>query len=192
MQSLGTLLLLASTAVHNATIVPPEARPEPTPSYDRLRCGIDFESFRIAANVLGQDLSPSIQGRELTFELHGCGGTHSRLIFGPSTETGAIFCVNPALNAVVGDAELWGLCYIEVGIGHENAVYIYPIDANHNGVIADDTGKVVHGEGSWMACNNRATLDWLDVSNDVQVLAYKAPDQKTLAECVDVELVLRK
>ncbi|KAF4922181.1 hypothetical protein CGCVW01_v005467 [Colletotrichum viniferum] len=138
-------------------------------------------SFRLAANVTGLDLNPSVQGQELTyipnddcvapiyFAAPGSGATFYTtdqnvgvVNFNGGSSPGAGMIVTPGGTATVPSSNVVEL----------------QCSASTTGVTVGATGLQYDG-GAWMACPRDGAI----------VLSFKQAGQRTLASCADVQLL---
>lgn len=138
-------------------------------------------ALRLSANVTGLDISPSLQGQELTYvsnadcqadivfapagqgaTFYATGQTVGVTHFSDDSSPGAGMVVTPGGTATVPSANVVGL----------------RCGASTTGVSVTPSGLQYDG-GAWMACPRDGAV----------VLSFKQAGQRTLASCGDVQLL---
>ncbi|KAF2964709.1 hypothetical protein GQX73_g8862 [Xylaria multiplex] len=145
--------------------------------------------FRLVANVVGADLSPSVQGNGVAFNPYGCRGP-----LHVATKVGGIpWYFNGTANALVnlghwggyetyagvivtpgGTATMPSNNRVEVGCNQTTPELRFSNDA---------VPHLTYGDGAWMACPGEVLGDDYSIR-----LTYKKPGQLTLEGCADIEL----
>ncbi|KAI1365168.1 hypothetical protein F5Y08DRAFT_304637 [Xylaria arbuscula] len=148
--------------------------------------------FRLVANVIGADISPSVQGNGVAFNPYGCVGPLNVA----SNAGGTPWYFNATSSSVVLPGH-WGGYETFAGVvvtpGGNNRVEVgcnqttpggFRFDVATDGMNDDDlVPHLSYGDGAWMACPGAVLGDDFSIR-----LSYKEAGQSTLEGCADVEL----
>ncbi|KAI0547072.1 hypothetical protein F4679DRAFT_555738 [Xylaria curta] len=147
--------------------------------------------FRLVANVIGADISPSVQGNGVIFDPRGCVGP----INIASNLGGSPFYFNGTSNGVVLPGH-WGGYEASAGlvvtpggsatVPSNNRVEVRCNQTTPLGFAVEAGDPVPHllyGDGAWMACPGEVLGDDYSIR-----LSYKKAGQITLKGCADIEL----
>ena len=141
--------------------------------------------FRLVANVVGADISPSVQGNGVAFNPYGC--------FGPlnvATDVGGTpWYFNGSSSGVVLPGH-WGGYETFAGMvvtpnDNKNRVEVgcNQTTPGLRFVAGDPVPHLSYEDGAWMACPGKVLGDNYSIR-----LSYKKAGQSTLEGCADVEL----
>jgi hypothetical protein len=155
------------------------------------------ETFRLVANVTGLDTVPTMQGRELTYNLTS--PCHANLILAPAGQTGAGFYTTSSTTGVAHLPDSNSPAGLVVQPGGTATVPSLNIvqavcadDAGTQGVVVAPAAGLGWGlwyeTGSWMACPASAWDVQAQLGGDAVVLSYKQAGQRTILGCADVDL----
>ncbi|KAK1508382.1 hypothetical protein CTAM01_02168 [Colletotrichum tamarilloi] len=139
-------------------------------------------TFRLAANVTNFDLTPSIQGQELTYI--STADCTANVVFGPAGQGAEFYATGNTVNVahLSGDdsSPLAGLIVTPGGTATVPSLNTVQLQcgAGTSGVGVVD-GSLQFEDGFWMACPR----------NDSVVLSFKKAGQRTLLGCADVQLL---
>ncbi|KXH42933.1 hypothetical protein CNYM01_12973 [Colletotrichum nymphaeae SA-01] len=139
-------------------------------------------TFRLAANVTNFDLTPSIQGQELTYiSTADCA---ANAVFGPAGQGAEFYATGNTVNVVhlSGDdsSPSAGLIVTPGGTATVPSLNTVQLQcgAGTSGVgVVDDS--LQFEDGFWMACPRNGSV----------VLSFKKAGQRTLLGCADVQLL---
>ncbi|KAI3552324.1 hypothetical protein CMEL01_02556 [Colletotrichum melonis] len=139
-------------------------------------------TFRLAANVTNFDLTPSIQGQELTYI--STADCTANVVFGPAGQGAEFYATGNTVNVahLSGDdsSPSAGLIVTPGGTATVPSLNTVQLQcgAGTSGVGVVD-GSLQFEDGFWMACPR----------NDSVVLSFKKAGQRTLLGCADVQLL---
>lgn len=142
-------------------------------------------TFRLSANVTGLDITPSIQGQELTYATYvSDADCQADLVFGPAGQ-GATFYTTGEMVGVEhfsgGSSPGAGMIVTPGGTATVPSLNVVELrcSASTTGVSVTLNGLLQYSGGAWMACPRDGAV----------VLSFKQAGQRTLAGCADVQLV---
>lgn len=142
------------------------------------------DTFRLSANVTGLDITPSLQGQELTYATYvSDAGCQADIVFGPAGQ-GATFYTTGDMVGVhhFSDSSSPGAGMVVTPGGtatvpSSNVVELQ-CSASTTGVSVTSAG-LQYGGGAWMACPRDGAV----------VLSFKQAGQRTILGCGDVQLL---
>ncbi|KAK1639938.1 hypothetical protein BDP81DRAFT_185535 [Colletotrichum phormii] len=139
-------------------------------------------TFRLAANVTNFDLTPSIQGQELTYTpTPDCA---ANVVFGPAGQGAEFYASGSTVNVAHLSAEdsspSAGFIVTPGGTATVPSLNTVQLQrgAGTSGVEVVD-GSLQFEDGFWMACPRNGSV----------VLSFKKAGQRTLLGCADVQLL---
>lgn len=139
------------------------------------------DTFRLSANVLGLDITPSLQGQELTYVVND--DCRANIIFAPAGQGTTFYTTGEmvGVNHFDGDSSAGaGMIVTPGGTSTVPSLNVVELQcsASTTGVSVTSAG-LQYDRGAWMACPR----------DGVVVLSFKQAGQRTLLGCGDVQLL---
>lgn len=139
------------------------------------------DTFRLSANVTGLDITPSLQGQELTYVVNA--DCQANIIFAPAGQGASFYTTGEmvGVNNFDGDSSAGaGMIVTPGGTATVPSLNVVELQcsASTTGVSVTSAG-LQHDRGAWMACPRDGAV----------VLSFKQDGQRTLLGCGDVQLL---